>query len=928
MEPITARLPLSLPVLLALILAAAASLGKTPAVAEGVIAVGSNGYGQCDVSGWSWVTAISAGSGHTVGLTEDGSVIAAGDNGDGQCNTWDWEGIVAIAAGGWHTVGLCSDGTAVAVGWNDAGQCDVSDGSGLVAIAAGGYHTVGLRSDGTVVATGLSYDGRCDVSGWSGMTAVAAGAAHTVGLRSDGTVAAVGDNSQGQCAVSGWSGITAIAAGAYHTVGLRSDGTVVAAGRNGEGQCAVSGWSGITAIAAGGWHTVGLSSDHTVLAVGWDLLGQCGVSGWSGITAIAAGGYHTVALKAPPVRLGFRAQPANAVALQPLPAVQVAVQDAFGGTVESTTRTVTVALGANPGGGALTGTRTVATVNGVATFADLKVSKPGSGYTLVATSSGLESATSAVFNITLAPVRLAFTVPPAGATAGAALAPVQVTIRDSAGNLAPTASHPVTLVIAAGPAGGTLSGSTTVVATAGVATFADLTCNKAGTYYLRASAPGLSGATSGAFAITAGPVAQIAFTRQPATTMAGAGIGVVQVTLRDAQGNVCATATDAVTVALGANPTGAALGGTRTVAAVRGVASFTHLRLDKAGDGYALRPSAAGVTGANSASFDITPAAPARLSFVEEPTGATAGAILAPPAKVAVLDRFENRCTGVATAVEIRMGCGDAAALSGTRIRHATAGVASFGDLSISRAGRYFLLAVADGIVGAVTQKFTIAPGPATAVVFTRQPNTTVAGQTMGAVQVMLMDALGNRCTAATDAVTLALGANPTGAALGGTKTMAAVRGIATFSSLRLLTAGVGYTLRAGAAGIAPADSAPFDITATTPVRLVFTVQPSGAAAGAILAPSVKASLLDRFGNVCTGATKAVTVALPSGYAGTLAGTRTQNAVAGAATFDDLVVYRSGGGSGTYRLAVSASGLTGTTSSAFVVTGSAAPPEP
>ena len=248
-----------------------------------VAAVGSNGYGQCDVSGWSDIVAIAAGYRRTVGLRRDGTVVAVGSNEYGQCDVSGWSDIVAVAAGYNHTVGLRSDGTVVAVGDNDSGRCDVSGWSDIVAVAAGGAYTVGLRRDGTVVAVGYNDDGQCDVSGWSDIVAIAAGYRRTVGLRRDGTVVAVGWNEDGQCNVSGWSDIVAVAAGDYHTVGLRSNGTVVAVGRNEDGQCNVSSWSDIVAVAAGGAHTVALRSDGTMVAVGSEWAGQCGVSAWTGI---------------------------------------------------------------------------------------------------------------------------------------------------------------------------------------------------------------------------------------------------------------------------------------------------------------------------------------------------------------------------------------------------------------------------------------------------------------------------------------------------------------------------------------------------------------------------------------------------------------------------------------------------------------------
>lgn len=106
-------------------------------------------------------------SGGCVGLKSDGTVVAVGRNDDGQCEVSDWTDIVAVSAGDNHTVGLKSDGTVVAVGRNGDGQCDVSDWSEIVAISAGLGYTVGLRSDGTVAAAGSNDYGECDVSDWN-----------------------------------------------------------------------------------------------------------------------------------------------------------------------------------------------------------------------------------------------------------------------------------------------------------------------------------------------------------------------------------------------------------------------------------------------------------------------------------------------------------------------------------------------------------------------------------------------------------------------------------------------------------------------------------------------------------------------------------------------------------------------------------------
>jgi hypothetical protein len=99
----------------------------------------------------------------------------------------------------------------------------------------------------------------------------------------------------------------------------------------------------------------------------------------------------------------FLQQPTDTAAGQAItPALLVAVVDQFGNVVTAdNSDTVTLAIGTNPGGGTLRGTRTVTVVNGVATFCDLSIDQAGDGYTLHATAGGsLPDIDSGPFRIT------------------------------------------------------------------------------------------------------------------------------------------------------------------------------------------------------------------------------------------------------------------------------------------------------------------------------------------------------------------------------------------------------------------------------------------------------------------------------------------------------------------------------------------------
>lgn len=114
-----------------------------------------------------------------------------------------------------------------------------------------------------------------------------------------------------------------------------------------------------------------------------------------------SGGPHPTST-APPVALVFMAQPKSAQVGQQITPVQVSVVDSVGVPVAGAdTATVSVRLGANPGGAKLLGDTAAKPTRGVATFGNISLDKPGQGYTLIAhvSVSGPPDTTSASFNI-------------------------------------------------------------------------------------------------------------------------------------------------------------------------------------------------------------------------------------------------------------------------------------------------------------------------------------------------------------------------------------------------------------------------------------------------------------------------------------------------------------------------------------------------
>ncbi len=310
--------------------------------------------------------------------------------------------------------------------------------------------------------------------------------------------------------------------------------------------------------------------------------------------------------------------------------------------------------------------------------------------------------------------QLAFLTPPANAAAGALLNAVEVVIQDAQGNTVTSDSVSVTLAIGTNPASGTLSGTTTVAAVSGVATFTNLHIDKAGTgYTLAASGGGLTGATSPAFNVTAGSPANLAFSVQPTAATAGAAISpAVRVAVQDSLGNTVTSSSASIAVAIssGTGTAGAHLRGTTTVSATSGVATFSGLSIDSAATGYTLAAAAAGLSGATSMAFNIAAGAASQLVFTTQPLTSMEGTAFG--AGVTALDVQGNAATTFTGNVTVALtgGTGTAGAvLGGTLTQAAVSGVATFSDLTVNQSGTgYTLTTTAPGLTSAASAAFAV----------------------------------------------------------------------------------------------------------------------------------------------------------------------------------------------------------------------------
>jgi len=548
-----------------------------------------------------------------------------------------------------------------------------------------------------------------------------------------------------------------------------------------------------------------------------------GVATFSNLTLDTAGGYTLTASDtadsltsaasnsftispAAATQLVFTTQPTDGTAGVALSSVVLSIEDQFGNMESGDGSSVSIVAS---GPGALTGTSTtsVTAVKGVATFGNLTLDTAG-GYTLQAsdTTDSLTSAASNSFTISpAAATQLVFSTEPIDGIASTPLAPVVLSIEDQFGNVESGDSSAVALSIASGPFNGvfTDTSTTSVNAIEGVATFSNLTLDTVGNYALAAAdaTDSLSSATSNRFSITA-PTAtvsgQLVFVQQPTNVIAGSTINpAVMVQIEDGQGNVLTADNSQVTIAIATGPAGAVLGGTVTVQAQNGVATFTDLSLTQSGS-YTFTASDAtdGFVSAASSSITVTPAAATQLAFLQQPTSATAGSAITPGVTVAVEDPYGNIVTDQNSTVSLFVDGAQGPWRARHRVRFTAQvqdGVATFSDLSLRRAGTYSLVAADGRLTRAISSSFVISPAAATHLFFRRVPWFTSQGQTF-IVQVVLLDQYGNVATNDTSQVTLSLGMHPASAVLSGTQSVAVVNGVATFNDLSLSAPGL-YTL-------------------------------------------------------------------------------------------------------------------------------------
>ncbi len=598
------------------------------------------------------------------------------------------------------------------------------------------------------------------------------------------------------------------------------------------------------------------------------------------------------------------------------PAIRVRAVDGPGTLDGTFTGSVTVAIGNNPGGGTLFGSTTVSAVGGEAVFSNLSIDAVGNGYTLTANSIGLTGATSSSFNITLPPaVALEFVQQPTDTAAGASISPVTVRAVNGLGDTDTNFTGTVTITIQNNPGGGILSGTTSIGAVNGVATFSNLSIDVAANgYTLQATGGGLTPDTSDPFDINPGPpsgaTSEITAV-PPDITADGISTATVTVRLRDALGNDLTSGGDPVNLfttagTLTANPATDVGNGTYTATLTSSTTAGTAT----------ITGTVNGNPIADDATVNFLPGGAGALEFVQQPTTTASGSTISPAVTVRAVDANMNTDTSFNGNITLTIGTNPSGGtLSGTTTVAAVSGVATFSNLSIDLAGAgYTLIAQAAGLGGDESTPFDIVPGPpsGTTSIISANPTAIPAdGASTSTITVQLFDAAGNPLTSGGDTVALSTNGGSLGSVLdNGNGTYTATLTASTTPQTATITGTVNATPIADTAAVA------FVIGSAD--RLEIVQQPSTTPASAQFVPRISVRVVDANGNTVPSFTGPISAAIatnPSG--GSLIGTTTVNAVGGTATFTSLAINQAGSG---YTLVFSAAGFTPVTSIPFTIT--------
>ena len=675
--------------------------------------------------------------------------------------------------------------------------------------------------------------------------------------------------------------------------------------------------------------------------------GPSSINGNPPLSVTSSTPFNVVAAAASQLLVTTQPTPNPVVAGSPFTMV-VTAEDRFGNVAAAFSGPVTLSSSSTLGG---TTTATIANgllVNGVATFTNLTLGNAAVVSTVQATGPGVVGAISNSITVTPAKaVQLVVTTePPASVTADVPFGLV-VAAEDGSGNLDPTyGTHGETVTISlANNTGATLSGTLTVPVFDGVATFSNLILTSAANGYLFSllSSTNLTGPTAGPLNVVAAPATQLKLvvTNPPVTNppppltsiTPGQGLGIT-VTAEDPFFNTDTSYNGPVTLSLGTNPSNSNLGGTTTVQAVRGVATFTGVTLNQP---FIAATATATLTGGVVSAINVTSGGvgylatnPPPVTISAPPSGgvqATATAIVNSSGVVTGIS-----LTGVASIAVTSGGSGFTSAPLVTL--SAPTGANPVQATAIAVVSPFVITGLMGGSGYVTPPMVTFTGGGGTSAAATAVLGT---GSTAGQVVSVNITSFGSGYTSAP---TVSFSAAPAG---GTTATASTTFGVVTgltisnpgngyttpptvtfggpgsgaMATVTLDTGGSGYTsaptvslptfpytITAASGSLSGATSGTFLVANTLATQLKVTAPPASLVVNTGFSLTVTA--VDASGHVVPSFTGIVTLTLLNPGTATLLGTVTAQAVGGVATFSSLSLNSPGTG---FQIQASGGGL-------------------
>lgn len=263
-----------------------------------------------------WQT-LSAGSGHSVVIQNNGSAWAWGSNASGQLgdgttinrnypemvgNETNWQSL-SYGCNYSNTISIKTDGTLWRWAASDSGNAMQQMGADAnwATLASGTGFIIALKTDGTLWAWGDNTYGQLGDGttmtnftpmqiGTDSWTSIAAGTTHTIGIKTDGTLWAWGNNFHGQLGdgsntdqivpvkIGDESDWQQVVAGGYFSVAKKLDGSLWTWGINGEGQLGDN-----TTNSRNTPGRVGVGKDWQYISAGYNMMAAIKTDGslWS-----------------------------------------------------------------------------------------------------------------------------------------------------------------------------------------------------------------------------------------------------------------------------------------------------------------------------------------------------------------------------------------------------------------------------------------------------------------------------------------------------------------------------------------------------------------------------------------------------------------------------------------------------------------------